>query len=158
MGKVMNLKVLIKGCIGNFWIRTIWDLHIWPSSEWCNQMVLTGKEGKGNYGWLQGDVLNSESHFGVTCIGMMVTCRTCKIWWWWWDEMVYFWRKDEMQWVVGILALWLLSTLTWLVQLKTFAFLVDVYLLVDGFSGHHQLSWHKAFWSVSTQVFATRNV
>ena len=30
-----------------------------------------GKGGKGDYGWLQGDVIKFESHFVVTCTGTM---------------------------------------------------------------------------------------
>ena len=34
-------------------------------------MVLMGKGGKGDYRWLQGDVIMFESHFVATCTGMM---------------------------------------------------------------------------------------
>ena len=41
-------------------------------------MVLMGKGGKGDYGWLQGDVVKFESRFDVTCTGTMSCTKDLK--------------------------------------------------------------------------------
>ena len=65
-----ELLKLNKGCIGKFWIRTIWiylsDWAVNAAIRWFN-----GKGGKGDYGWLQGDVVMFESHFVAACTGTM---------------------------------------------------------------------------------------